>query len=315
MIKAFCIVYIVIYNDVYIGGFKMIYNQKFVFKLSDYHRKRRKKRFDKKGVVVRWIFLHNVFHKLLLPVIKALRKIRKQKLVIVSDNRGVINDGTIFAVTHIGGNDVEITFETLELPAYLFLGDPRELYCNIDGFMLFLNGAICVETDDKNDRYIAKKSAIELLKKGGNLIIYPEGTWNISENLLILPLYAGCLEMAKESRANIVPVALEKYNNTYYVNVGEQIHYEEIELSDKAEMARVLRDNLATLKWEILEQFGVHKREDIPDNYVLEFINEIMNGKETSFTVEDAYKSIYRPKGVVLSEEVFAPIRKLRNEK
>ena len=133
--------------------------------------------------------------------------------------------------------------------------------------MLFLNGVICVETKDKNDRHIAKERAIELLRKGGSLVIYPEGAWNLTANLLMLPLYAGVLEIAKESGADIVPVALEKYDDTYYANIGENIDVSQIDISNKAEVTNWLRDIFATLKWGILESVEILNRKDIPQNY------------------------------------------------
>ena len=279
--------------------------------LSNYHLQRRKKKYAEKGAVIRGIGIHSVCHDVLLPVIKLLRKLRKQKLIILGDKRNSRKNKIVYAITHIGGNDVEITFEAVKSPAWLFLGDPRELYCNLDGMMLFLNGAICIETRDKEDRQIAKAHAIELLKKGGNLIIYPEGAWNLSENLLLQPLYSGTLEVAKESGAEVVPVAIEKYEDTYYANIGANIDVSQMDLSDKAVATNILRDTMATLKWEILEHVGMVSRESIPPNYSNTFVNEIMNIKEISYSIKDINEGVYRPKGVVTPEEAFGPIRAL----
>lgn len=283
----------------------------FIDALSNYHLSKRKKKYAKKGAVIRNIALHSFFHDMLLPIIILLRKIAKQKFVIIGDKRSDRKNKIIYAITHIGGNDVEITFEAVKSPAWLFLGDPRKLYCNLDGLMLFLNGAICIETRDKEDRQIAKAHAIELLKKGGNLIIYPEGAWNLSENLLLQPLYSGTLEMAKESGAEVVPVAIEKYEDTYYANIGANMDVSQMDLSNKADATNVLRDAMATLKWEIYENVEMVSRESIPPNYSTTFVNHIMNIKKISYTIKDINEGVYRPKGVVTPEEAFAPIRAL----
>ena len=94
--------------------------KRFVDYLSNYHMKRRKHQFDKKGAVIRNIALHNFFHNMLLLVIKLLRKIRKQKFIIIGDKRKNTKGRIIYAITHIGGNDVEITFEAVKHPAWLF---------------------------------------------------------------------------------------------------------------------------------------------------------------------------------------------------
>lgn len=81
------------------------------------------------------------------------------------------------------------------------MGDAREIYRTADGIMLWLNGVIFFDTEDKQDRYIAKERSISLLKSGGSLLIYPEGAWNITENEIVMPLYAGTAEMAIKSGA------------------------------------------------------------------------------------------------------------------
>lgn len=60
---------------------------------------------------------------------------------------------------------MESCFEAIKKHAFLFIGDPRELYRNFDGLILFLNGMICLETRSKTDRRIAKENALRLLKK------------------------------------------------------------------------------------------------------------------------------------------------------
>lgn len=289
----------------------MKYSEKIVIYLSEYHRMRRRKMFEKRGANVGNIAIHNIFHMILWQIIRLLRIVRKQKLIVLGDERSKTEHSIIYTVTHIGGNDVEITFEAIKNPAFLFLGDPKELYCNVDGLMLALNGVICVETRDKYDRKIARANAVELLKKGGNLIIYPEGAWNISDNLLVLPIYAGALEMAVEVQADIVPVAIEVYNDTFYVNIGRNIPYEEIDLSNKAKAASRLRDIMATLKWEIFENSGLSRRTNIPEGYNQVFVNTIMSAKKTSYIEQDVYNSMYHPKGITEPNEAFAFLNNL----
>jgi len=69
-----------------------------------------------------------------------LRKIRKNELSVICDRRLEKNTPTIYACTHIGGFDIETLFEAIESPCYLFLADPREIYINFDGLLLWMNG-------------------------------------------------------------------------------------------------------------------------------------------------------------------------------
>lgn len=255
--------------------------------LTDIHKTRRRKSYEKYGVKIRAMCIHNAFHKILFLTIKLLRILRKQELIILADKRKKTDKPVIYAVTHIGGFDAEVGFETVNSPAWIFVGDPRELYYNFDGLMLFLNGVICIETNDKEDRAIGKNKAIELLKRGGNLLIYPEGAWNISENLLVEPLFAGATDMAVITGADIIPVALEVYGNTYYANVGENVPSTEFEGLSREEATILLRDIMATLKWEILESQEICSRNELPDNYGEIFLNKILTSKKTSYSVED----------------------------
>ncbi|MGN1198573.1 MAG: hypothetical protein ACI4TA_13380 [Acetatifactor sp.] len=135
--------------------------------ITKMHIASRYRHYRKKGITVKHIAFHNVCHRLLLPGIKLLRKLRQNELIIVDDKRKDKNIPVIYACTHIGGFDIETLFEAIESPCYLFLADPREIYLNFDGLLLWLNGVLCFESDNKADRKIAKEKAIHMLKKSG----------------------------------------------------------------------------------------------------------------------------------------------------
>lgn len=263
--------------------------------IDQFHIKRRKIRYEKTNGKLYGIKIHNLMHKILLPFIKLTRFLRRQKLVIVNDRRIRKIVPTIYACTHIGGYDVESLFEAIVNPCYLFLGDPREVYYNLDGLLLFLNGVICLDLYDKDDRYIAKQTAISLLKQGGSLMIFPEGAWNITENKPVMYLFSGAAQMAIASGADIIPVAVERYGDSYYVNIGENIECKDETSDDKEKLTEKLRDTLATLKWEIWERKGMCKRCMISTDYSDKFLKEIIGEKNTSYTVEDVWNTMYRP--------------------
>ena len=92
--------------------------------------------------------------------------------------------------------------------AYLFWGSPKDNYKNIVGVLLGLNGTIICETLHKEDRHISKETSVRWLSQGGNLLIFPEGAWNVLENPPVMPLYTGTAEMALRSGAEIIPLAI-----------------------------------------------------------------------------------------------------------
>ncbi len=114
-----------------------------------------------------------------------------EKLCIIRDKHMNTGKPLIYACTHIGGHDMEMAFSSIRSHAYAFWGDPKAMYRRIEGVLLDLNGAICVDSDYKQDRYIGKETAIRLLRQGGSLLIFPKGAWNIIENQVVMPLFTG----------------------------------------------------------------------------------------------------------------------------
>lgn len=280
--------------------------------LDQYYIRKRKRYYKKHGTVPRHIRLHNALHWLLIPCVALLRKLNGIQLTMVCDERIKTKGPIIYACTHVGGVDIETAFEAIKKPCWLFLGNPREVYRNMDGLMLGVNGVICVELNHKQDRRIAKETAIGLLKNGGDLLIFPEGAWNISDNQLVMRMFSGTADMALQSHAQIVPIALECYGKHMYVAIGKNIavtgHWE-----DKERLTNHLRDALATLKWRIFEAVGIQSRQTIPDGYRQTFIHNIFNSnKETSYTEQEARETMFRDKGIVSSEEVFAHLNTIQ---
>lgn len=273
--------------------------------LDQYYIRQRRRYYDKHGAVPKFIKLHNLLHWLLWPCIVLLRKIGGIKLTVVCDERVKSKEPVVYACTHIGGVDIETAFEVIKDPCWLFLGDPREVYKNIDGFMLGLNGVICLDSKDKDDRRIAKETAIGLLQNGGSLMIFPEGAWNISVNQPVMGLFSGTADIAIQSKAQIVPVALECYGKHMYVAIGKNIDVADV-WQDKNELTSYLRDALATLKWRIFEAVGVQSRMDIPENYRQTYIDSIINdNKDTSYTEQDVIDTMFQDRNITTSEEAF----------
>ena len=186
---------------------------------------------------------------------------------------------------------------------------------NFDGLMLYLNGVICLDSYDKDDRYIAKQTAISLLRKGGSLMIYPEGAWNITENLPVMPLFAGTAEIAIAANAELVPVAVERYENRFYVIIGENLKCDGYTAEDKKLLTETLHNALVNLKWEIWEYMGLQSRSTIEKGYSKVFVEEIINEKETSYTIQDVYDTKFRVKGVTEPREAFAYLERLEPKK
>lgn len=268
----------------------------------------------KKGEELKYIELRKKVYFLIKSILKIDQLLSKEKIVILKDLHNTNeNKPRIYACTHIGGNDIQRAFQVIKEPAYLMLGDPGILYKKAIYKGLQLNGVIPLETTDKEDRKIAYNRAIELLQKGGNLLIYPEGAWNVSPNLLVMKIFTGTVRMAQETGAEIIPIAVEQYGKDFYFNIGENYSISKDEDKDAKELTSELRDKLVTLKWEILESQPKLDRAIITDNYLDEFQSEIVDrcNYGYGFSLQDALNESFHDKNVVTDAEVFSFLENL----
>ena len=69
------------------------------------------------------------------------------------------------------------------------------------------SGCISVDRQNKEKAHLAKEEAVKLLKENKAIGIFPEGTRNKTKESL-LPFKMGCVKMAKETNATIVPFVI-----------------------------------------------------------------------------------------------------------
>lgn len=275
--------------------------------LVKYYSELRKYKYHN-GEKLKGIQLRKKIHFLVSLILKIDQLLSKEKITILNNLSDIDSDNPkIFACTHIGGNDIQRTFQIIKKSAYLMLGDPGILYKKLIYQGLRMNGVIPLETKDREDRKIAYNHSIELLKNGGNLLIYPEGAWNVSPNLIVMKLFTGTVRLAQETGAEIIPIAVEQYENTFYFNIGENYQIPKNISKSVNELTDELREKLATLKWEILLTQDPLKRSDIPDDYLHQFQDEIVGrcNYGYGFSLEDALSERFHDKNVISEEEVF----------
>lgn len=277
--------------------------------LSDYYMEKRLERFES-NIPLKGIDLRKKIHGLPLKLVELDRKASKETVSIINDERIITDRPKIYACTHIGGNDIQRVFEAIREHAYLFLGDPKGLYKDISGLLLFLNGVINMETKDKTDRFIAKERAIELLNKNGNLLIFPEGAWNITPNLLVMDLYKGAVLMARETGADIIPVAIEQYDNDFFVSIGKNIKMDDYSTLSLGDLNIVLRDAMGTQKWNIVEKHPQSRKDLNIDEK--DFAQSIVDKCPYGFTVEDVEKTRYIDKDKIVLQKPYGFVKQKR---
>lgn len=278
--------------------------------VSAYYRALRKRRYERREPLkgIRW---RRWTHSIVMFLLAGNRLLLRQKLTLLRDRSVCTKRPTIYACTHVGRYDIEIALQLIRRSTWFFMGDPGPVYRRFDGLVLWLNGVIYMDTAYTEDRHIGKETCVRLLEQGGNLLIYPEGAWNISENQVVMPLFHGTAEMAIRAGAEIVPIAVEQRGKHYYANIGRNIRTDGYRIERKQELTEKLREALCTLKWEIWEAFPITKRGTLPADAGKRFLESIMSESENGYTVEEIERTRYHVKNLCPPEDAFAFFKKL----
>lgn len=254
-------------------------------------------------------------HPLLLLLIKLRNRLCGYHLKVIGNDRERTERSIIYAVTHIGKADIELVSEAIKAHYFLLCGDFENLHGTIDGFFLGLNGVLYFDEKNKEERRDVKERMKRVLRDGGNVLYFPEGTWNLTANLPLNKCYYGIIEVAKEADAIIIPIGIEQYGKEFIAKVGRNFDVRRYTFDkyDKREIQKIiirdLRDELATLKWEIWESVPPLVRGEIEDGYYQKFVQDKIG--EWNLEFEAFTNAIYKDKDIVDAEEVFAPIKKL----
>ena len=280
----------------------------FATELSDDERERQKEEFFKYYYDLRHKDENGFLGKLSLKTRKRLHKfvlltfMIKNRLSgfcseIIKDERIETDKPIIYALTHIGKFDIEVSAVALRNHFYILSGDYEHLQGTVDGTFLLINGVFYFNERVKEDRKAVLGKMIEHLKQGGNIMYFPEGTWNLSPNLPVLPCYWGIVDVAKLGNAIIVPVAVEQYDKHFKINIGKNFDIQEFGSNkiEKLNAINVLRDILATLKWEIWETEPRSKRCEIDSGEWERYINNRFS-EWPYFNLEYVDSLILRPK-------------------
>lgn len=143
-------------------------------------------------------------------------------------------------------------------------------------------GLVLVKRDDKTNAANAKLDMMELLLKGHSISWFPEGTYCLSPNKLHLPLRYGIIDAAKKTGVPIIPVAhdfvydytkdkpiITKIQSKY----GKPIYVKEQD--DLVQKIEEYKESISTLKYELIESKGIHKRHEINNNEYIQFLKEL----------------------------------------
>ena len=252
-------------------------------------------------------------HKLVLLIFIIKNRLSGFKCKVIKDERRATDRPVIFALTHVGKFDIEVSAVGIKDHFYLLSGDYEHLQGLVDGAFLLVNGVLYFNEKVKWDRHKVVDRMIEHLKSGGNLMYFSEGTWSLKSELPVLPCYWGIVDIAQKSNAIIIPVAVEQYAKRFKINIGKNFDMQQFgtDSVEKARAISTLRDTLATLKWEIWESEPRLSRNEMTGNEWNEYVNARL-AEWPYFNLDYIDGMIYKPKNVARYEDVFEHLNGLQ---
>lgn len=200
------------------------------------------------------IWLRTAFY----PITMQLSRTKVKYKIIVENNYVAIADKPIiFACNHSAFPDIPIALRAVKRHCYTLIGKQKLAF--VDRIFFFLTGAIWVDRKDKVDSALSKERIIAYLKKGKPILWFPEATWNLTDNLLMLPMRWGIIEVAQRMNAQIIPMALDydRERKICRVRFGEALKAETF--ISKQQGIITLRDAIATLRWDCISRNQVNR--------------------------------------------------------
>jgi len=188
--------------------------------------------------------------------------------------------GRIYIVNHRQGDDIVLASKAIEDSGYFVFGNRYLSLDTINGFGLWGHGMILLDRDNKENRQSTYEKMRYVLENNGNIIIYPEGYWNLSdngqkdsrhgaddhksENWLIQDFNIGAFRLAQELGCDIVPVVLhydEEKKKMCYAQIGGNFKI------NKDDDVFKKKDEIHTMMWtmyyELMEKYSFYKRNDL----------------------------------------------------
>lgn len=265
-------------------------------------------------------FSHETRKKLypiLKKILKIMNRLNNNSINLIGDKRNETQKPKIYAVTHIGKCDIEMISEVIGEHTYILSGDFENLHSTTDGLFLEVNGIIYLNEKNKEDRKRSRTTMEEILKNGGNILYFPEGTWNLTHSTPVMELFPGIIDIAINAEAEIIPVGIEQYRkprrgSNFIANIGKNINPIELQKNgmSKTDIKELLRDAMATLKWEIYESIPQTTKDEFNNNYYSNFIQQKMN-EWPGFTYEEVQEKRYINKEITTYEEAFEHLEHL----
>ncbi len=188
---------------------------------------------------------------------------------------------------------------------YLLFASLPDFYGTVDGPALWLNGVILLDRKVKESRKAAKDKMEYAIRLGADILMFPEGTLNKTENLIVQKLFPGIYDVAKKCNALVVPIAIIQEGKDVYSKVCDAV---DICQYERQEGLTVLRDLVATAKYELMEKHAKASRADIgnAEAYWNAFLDDLVDQMLPFYDYEIENSSQFIDKNETAYSQAFA---------
>ena len=197
--------------------------------------------------------LRDIIHPLVLLLTKSRVKFQ---VTWEQPPAQLMDKPVIFAVNHTNSFDSPIAAKAIShvfgRRCYLLVGKQRLWFS--DKLWFFLNGTIWVDRANPAEMSTVKDTIINYLRQGQSIMWFPEGTWNLTDNLLMLPMKWGIIDVAVRAEAQIVPTVLDYDRETMICSVRFGIPMAPDSTINLTDAICDLRNAMASLRWTAWEQ-------------------------------------------------------------
>lgn len=260
-----------------------------------------KDRQDLANPTLRGIRLWRLIHPALIKILSIRRSF---SLHVEGD---IPQGPCIFTTNHQGVDDIPTAGEVIRKHTHVLVSDEDKTTSS--GLVFKLNGVIWVHRKSKTDRSRAKRDMIDYLRSGESVLMFPEATWNLTPDLLMLAMNWGAVKISMETNVPICPIYLlfDYAERACYAKIGEPYFPSEDDIHSVEE----LRDRMATMCWHLMEQRPMARRHDLPEDiskqYLMQRIGWYPRAKKDPQGFV-AYESqfIFHPKEVTDHAHAFA---------
>lgn len=239
----------------------------------------------------------------LYPVTMLLSKTKiKYKIIIENDYIASSDKPIVFACNHSAFPDIPIALRAVNRHCYTLIGKQNLAF--VDKIFFFLAGAVWVDRKNKEDSAFSKERIVVYLNKGKSILWFPEATWNLTDNLLMLPMRWGIIEVAQRTKAQIIPMALDydREQKICRVRFGKALNAET--LINKQQGIVTLRDEISTLRWDFVSDNQVNRADIDREKERNAMFQVVRDYPPLDWNYEKS--CIYHIPGTIYYDEVFA---------